>query len=283
MKRQFSQCIFQCLAIAVLLFIATADAQAQLGGLKKKLPGGGGSGNSSNADLDSVLTQIDSARVKFAYARITLSLTDDVIRRQALRNSTKKSAQGQIEKDKKDIEALDRSIAEKRKLLAELGKQTGGGKYDEKTEQQVNKQIQGEEQKREEKRAMVAQEIADKEAHEKDLSKQDRDNYGKLAKLLYGAAKQEQDAIETAKDVKPRAESAAANTRNSPLSLMNTQPKRVNEGMKGLNEILSEGPKHLATLTDVAKHLAKIGGVDLTDAKFQAKVVTDEDEIPTDW
>ena len=64
---------------------------------------------------------------------------------------------------------------------------------------------------------------------------------------------------------------------------MNTQPKKLNDGMKGLNEILSEGPKHLATLTDVAKHLAKIGGVDLTDTKFQAKVVTDEDEIPTDW
>src|SRR5215468_8533526 len=276
MMRHFSQRVFQFLAIAMLLFIVVADAQAQLGGLKKKLPGGGGGSSSgSSGEIDSILVQMDSARVKFAYARVTLSLTDDVIRRQALRNSAKKSTQGQIEKDKKEIEALDRSIAEKRKLLAELGRQSGGGKYDEKTEQQVNKQVQNEEQQRDEKRAMVAQEISDKEAHEKDLSKQDKENYGKLAKLLYGAAKQEQDAIETAKDVKPRAESAASNTRNSPLSLANTQPKRLNEGMKGLNEILSEGPKHLATLTDVAKHLAKIGGVDLTDAKFQAKVVTD--------
>src|SRR5215468_11682664 len=275
MMRHFSQRVYQFLAIAMLLFIAVSDAQAQLGGLKKKLPGVGGGSSGSSAEIDSILVQMDTARVKFAYARVSLSLADDVIRRQALRNSAKKSTQGQIEKDKKEIEALDRSIAEKRKLLAELGRQSGGGKYDEKTEQQVNKQVQNEEQQRDEKRAMVAQEISDKEAHEKDLSKQDKENYGKLAKLLYGAAKQEQDAIETAKDVKPRAESAASNTRNSPLSLANTQPKRLNEGMKGLNEILSEGPKHLATLTDVAKHLAKIGGVDLTDAKFQAKVVTD--------
>ncbi len=278
MINRFSMRVFQCLTLAMFLIAAGVTAQAQFDKLKKKLPGLG-----SNSEVDTILSQMDGARVKSAYARITLSLADDVIRRQALRNSTKKSAQGQIEKDKKEIEALDRSIAEKRKLLAELGKQTGSSKYDEKTEQQVNKQVQGEEQKREEKRALVAQEIADKEAHEKDLSKQDRDNYGKLARLMYGAAKQEQDAIEAAKDVKPRAESAATNTRNSPLSLMNTQPKRINEGMKGLNEILAEGPKHVALLTEVANHLAKIGGVDLTDAKFQAKVVTDEDEIPTDW
>ena len=278
MINRFSVRVFQCLTLALFLIAAGVTAQAQFDKLKKKLPGLG-----SNSEVDTILSQMDGARVKSAYARITLSLADDVIRRQALRNSTKKSAQGQIEKDKKEIEALDRSITEKRKLLAELGKQTGSSKYDEKTEQQVNKQVQGEEQKREEKRALVAQEIADKEAHEKDLNKQDRDNYGKLARLLYGAAKQEQDAIETAKDVKPRAESAATNTKNSPLSLMNTQPKRINEGMKGLNEILAEGPKHVALLTEVANHLAKIGGVDLTDAKFQAKVVTDEDEIPTDW
>jgi hypothetical protein len=278
MINRFSVRVFQCLTLALFLIAAGVTAQAQFDKLKKKLPGLG-----SKSEVDTILSQMDGARVKSAYARITLSLADDVIRRQALRNSTKKSAQGQIETDKKEIEALDRSIAEKRKLLAELGKQTGSSKYDEKTEQQVNKQVQSEEQKREEKRALVAQEIADKEAHEKDLSKQDRDNYGKLARLLYGAAKQEQDAIETAKDVKPRAESAATNTRNSPLSLMNTQPKRINEGMKGLNEILAEGPKHVALLTEVANHMAKIGGVDLTDAKFQAKVVTDEDEIPTDW
>jgi len=278
MTHRFSLRVIQCLALATVLIAAGADAHAQFDKLRKKIPGMGGS-----SEVDTILSQMDGARVKSAYARITLSLADDVIRRQALRNSAKKSTQSQIEKDKKEVEALDRSIAEKRKLLAELGRQSGGGKYDEKTEQQVNKQVQNEEQQRDEKRAMVAQEISDKEAHEKDLSKQDKENYGKLAKLLYGAAKQEQDAIETAKDVKPRAESAASNTRNSPLSLAITQPKRLNEGMKGLNEILSEGPKHLATLTDVAKHLAKIGGVDLTDAKFQAKVVTDEDEIPTDW
>jgi hypothetical protein len=264
--------------LALFLIVSGISAQAQFDKLRKKLPGMG-----SSSEVDTVLSQMDGARVKSAYARITLSLADDVIRRQALRNTTRKSASGQIEKDKKEIEALDRSIAEKRKLLAELGRQTGGSKYDEKTEQQVNQQLQGDEQQREEKRAMVAQEMADKEAHDKDLSKQDRDNYGKLAKLLYGAAKQEQDAIETAKEVKPRAESAAAGTRNSPLSLMNTQPKRVNEGMKGLNEIIAEGPKHVATLTEVANHMAKIGGVDLSDAKFQAKVATNEDDIPTDW
>lgn len=285
MMRHFSQRVFQCLAIAALIFIATSDAQAQLGGLKKKIPGVGGSSNSSssNAELDSVLTQIDSARVKFAYARLTLSLTDDVIRRQALRNSTKKSSGSQIEKDKKEIEALDRSIAEKRKLLAELGRQSGGGKYDEKTEQQVGNQLKADEQQRAEKRALVDQEIKDKESREKELNGQDKDNYGKLARLLYTAAKQEQAAVETAKDVQPRAQSAASNLRNDPTTMAGAQPKRLNEGMKGLNEIIAEGPKHAAQMAEVAKHLAKIGGLDLTDAKFQSKVVTDENEIPTDW
>ncbi|MGH9938175.1 MAG: hypothetical protein ACREAM_18170 [Blastocatellia bacterium] len=281
MTNRFSMRVFQCLALAAFLIGAVADAQAQFDKLKKKIPGAGGSSN--NSELDSILSQMDSARVKFAYARITLSLADDVIRRQALRNSGKKSTQGQIEKDKKEIEALDRSIVEKRKLLAELGRQSGGGKYDEKTEQQVGNQLKADEQQRAEKRALVDQEIADKQSREKELSSQDRDNYGKLARLLFSAAKQEQAAIETAKEVKPRAESAASNTRNDPTSLANTQPKRLNEGMKGLNEILSDGPKHAATLADVAKHLAKVGGVDLTDTKFQAKVVTDEDDIPTDW
>ncbi len=283
MMRHFSQRLIQSLAIAAFLFIATADAQAQLGGLKKKLPGGGGSSSGSNAELDSVLTQIDIARVKFAYARMTLSLTDDVIRRQALRNSAKKSTGGQIEKDKKEIEALDKSIAEKRKLLAELGRQSGGGKYDEKTDQQVGNQLKADEQQRSEKRALVEQEIKDKEAREKELSKQDKDNYGKLASLLFTAAKQEQAAIETAKDVQPRAQSAASNLRNDPTSMAGSQPKRLNEGVKNLNEIISEGPKHAAQMADVAKHLAKIGGLDLTDSKFQSKVVTDENEIPTDW
>lgn len=280
MMRHFSQRIFQCLVVAALLFIAAADAQAQLGGLKKKLPGMGG--NSNNAELDSILTTIDSARVKFAYAQVTLSLTDDIIRRQALRNSAKKSTGGQIEKDKKELEALDRSIAEKRKLVAELGRQSGSGKYDEKTDKEVGNQLKADEEQRAEKRALVEQEIKDQETR-KEVSPQDRDNYGKLARLLYTAAKQEQAAIETAKDVKPRAESTASNLRNDPTAMAGTNPKRLNTGLKNLNEIVTEGPKHAATLASVAKNLAKIGGVDLTDSKFQAKVVTDEDEIPTDW
>ena len=270
--------VAQGTALLLVFFALVSPAHAQFDKLKKKIPGMGGS-----SEIDNILSQMDGARVKSAYARITLSLADDIIRRQALRNSTKKSTQSQIEKDQKEIEALDRSIAEKKKLLAELGKQTNGGKYDEKTSQQVEKQVQADEQQRAEKRAMVDQEIADKEAREKELSKQDKENYGKLAKLLYGAAKQEQDAIETAKDVKPRAESAAANTKNSPTNLISTQPKKLNDGLKGLGEIISEGPEHVATLSSVAKHLAKIGGVDLTDPKFKPTVVTDEDEIPTDW
>lgn len=270
--------IAQCLALLALLFLAAADAQAQFDKLRKKIPGMGG-----NSEVDTILSQMDGARVKSAYARITLSLADDIIRRQALRNSAKKSTQGQIEKDQKEIEALDRSIVEKRKLLAELGKQTNGGKYDDKTAQEVEKQNKTDEQQRAEKRAMVDQEIADKERREKELSKQDRENYGKLARLLYGAAKQEREAMETAQDVKPRAESAAASTRNSPMGLVSTQPKKLNDGMKNLSEILAEGPQHLTTLTTVANHLAKIGGIDLTDPKFQPKVATSEDEIPTDW
>jgi hypothetical protein len=283
MMRNFSQLVFQCLVIAALLFIVSADAQAQLGGLKKKVPGLGGGESSSNAELDSILTTIDSARVKFAYARISLSLADDVIRRQALRNSSKKSTGSQIEKDKKELEALDRSIAEKRNLVAELGRQSGGGKYDENTDKQVGNQLKADEERRDEKRALVEQEIKDKEAREKELGPQDRDNYGKLARLLFTAAKQEQAAIETAKDVKPRAESAASNVRNDPTAMAGANPKRLNSGLKNLNEIITEGPKHVATMASVAKNLAKIGGIDLTDTKFQAKVVTDEDEIPTDW
>lgn len=269
---------FQAAVLVTLLFAAVTDAQAQFDKIRKRIPGMGGS-----SEVDTILGQIDGVRVKSAYARITLSLADDIIRRQALRNSTKKSTQAQIEKDEKEIEALDRSIVEKRKLLAELGRQTGGSKYDEKTDQQVEKQLKAEEQQRADKRALVDQEIADKERREKELSKQDRENYGKLARILYGAAKQEQDAVETARDLKPRAESAAANTKNSPLNLASTQPKKLNDGVKGLSDVLAEGPQHLATLTSVAQHLAKIGGVDLTDSKFQPKVVTNEDEIPTDW
>jgi hypothetical protein len=269
---------FQYIALLALLLAGVTDAQAQFDKLRKKIPGMGG-----NSEVEAVVKQMDSARVKSAYARITLSLADDVIRRQALRNTARKSTQSQIEKDQEEIKALDKSIAEKRKLLAELGRQTNGGKYDDKTSQDVEKQIEADEKQQAEKRAMVEQEIADKEKREKELSEKDRENYGKLARLLYGAAKQEQDAIETARDVKPRAESAAANTRNSPGGLLSTQPKKLEKGLQGVSEILAEGPQHLATLTSVANHLAKIGGVDLTDPKFQPKVVTDEDEIPTDW
>jgi len=287
MMRHFSQRVFQCLAIGALLFVAVSDAQAQFDKLKKKIPvvGGGGSSSSGggSGNIDSILGQMDGARVKFAYARVTLSLADDIIRRQALRNSTKKSTGSQIEKDKKEIEALDRSIAEKRKLLAELGRQSGGEKYDEKTEQQVGNQLKADEQQRSEKRALVDQEVKDKESHDKELSKQDKDNYGKLAGLLYTAAKQEQAAVESAKETQPRAQAAASNLRSDPTAVSGSQPKRLNEGLKGLNEIISEGPKHAATMTDVAKHLAKIGGIDLTDSKFQSRVVTDENEIPTDW
>jgi vacuolar-type H+-ATPase subunit I/STV1 len=261
-----------------LLTVAAPDAQAQFDKLRKKIPGVSG-----NSEVDSILSQMDGARVRSAYARVTLSLADDVIRRQALRNTTRKSTAAQIEKDKQEIEALDRSIAEKKKLLAELGRQTGGSKYDEKTSEKVEQQLGEEQQQRAEKRAMVDREIAEKEARNKELSETDRQNYGKLARLLYTAAKQEQQAIETARDVQPRAESAARNTGNSPGGLLSTQPKRLNEGLKGLNEIMKEGPTHLAVLSNVANHMAKIGGVDLTDAKYQPKVVTDEDDIPTDW
>src|SRR5262249_2636918 len=149
-------------------------------------------------------TQIDNVRVRSAYARITLSLADDVIRRQALRNTTKKSTQSQVEKDKKELEAIDRSIAEKRKLLAELGRQTSGGKYDAKTAESVDKQLKADEQQQAEKRALVDQEVADKEAREKDLSSKDRDNYGKLAGLLAMAARQEHLAVDSARETKPR-------------------------------------------------------------------------------
>jgi hypothetical protein len=270
--------VFQCLALVALLSAVAPNAHAQFDKLRKRIPGLGGS-----SAVDTILSQMDSARAKSAYARLSLSLADDIIRRQALRNSAKKSTQSQIEKDQAEIAALDRSIAEKRKLLVEVGRQANGSKYDDKTADKVDAQMKAEEQQRAEKRALVDQEIADKQRREKELSKQDRENYGKLAKLLYGAAKQEREAMETARDVKPRAESAASSTRNSPGSLLSTQPKRLNDGLKGLSEIIEEGPENLATLTSVANHLAKIGGLDLTDSKFQAQVVTDEDEIPTDW
>ena len=114
------------------------------------------------------------------------------------------------------------------------------------------------------------------------MGDKDRENYGKLARILFGAAKQERESVESAQALKPRAESAAVNSKNSPLSLASTQPKKLNDGIEGLGKILSEGPQHAATLAAVANHMAKIGGVDLTDPKFQPKVVTDEDEVP-EW
>ena len=270
--------IFQGVLISVLIVGAAVEAEAQFDKLRKKVPGLGGS-----SEVESIVREIDAARVKSAYARVSLSLADDIIRRQALQNTTKKSTESQIEKDKQEIAELDRSIAGKRKLLAEIGRQSGSGKYDEKTSAEVEKQTKAEEQQRAEKRAQVDEEIADKERREKELSAKERENYGKLAKLLYGAAKQEREAIESARDLKPRAESAASNSKNNPLNLASTQPKRLNDGVKGLGEILSEGPQHAATLASVANHMAKIGGVDLTDPKFQPKVVTDEEEVPTDW
>jgi hypothetical protein len=257
--------------------LATA-AQAQFDKLKKHLPGGGG-----NSEVNAILDQMESARLKSAYARVTLSLADDIIRRQALRNTTKKSAKGQTEKDEQELKALDQSIAEKRKLLASLGKKSGSGKYDEQTEKEVKEQLKADEEQRAEKRAMIDEEIADRERNEKQLSQQDRENHLKLARILYGAAKQEEAAVKTAQDVRPRAQSAASNTSRSPLNLASTQPKKLNDGIKSMDELLAEGPKNIATLTTVAKHLAKIGGVDLTDSKFQPKLVTDENEIPTDW
>ena len=269
---------FQTLALCALIFTVATEVHAQFDKLRRKLPGGGGS-----SEIDSLLRQIDGARAKSSYARVSLSLADDLIRRQALRNSTKKSTAGQIEKDQQEVAALDRSIAAKQKLLAELGRQANGGKYDEKTAKEVDQQMKAEEQQRAEKRAQVDEEIADRERREKEMGPKDRENYGKLAKILYGAAKQERDAVETAQDLKPRAESAAANTRNNPLNLASSQPKKLNEGIEGLGQILAEGPQHAATLAAVANHLAKIGGVDLTDPKYQSTVVTDEDQIPTDW
>ncbi len=277
-SRTLVRMFWSALFLAIVAGCAT-DSYAQFDKLKKKIPGMGG----GSSEIDSILSQMDSARIRSAYARVTLSLADDVIRRQALRNTTKKSSAAQIEKDKKDLEALDKSIAEKKKLLAELGRQTGSSKYDEKTSENVDAQLKSDQEKRDEKRAMIDAEIADKEKNEKGLGAKDKENYGKLARLLFTAAKQEKEAVDTAREVQPRAESAARNTSNNPGSLASTQPKRLNEGLKGLNEIIAEGPAHISTLTSVANHLAKIGGIDLTDAKYQSRVVTDEDEIPTDW
>ena len=265
-------------ALSALMAVITIDAEAQFDKFKKKLPGLGGS-----SEVETIVRQIDGVRAKSAYARLSLSLADDIIRRQALRNTARKSSEGQIQKDEQEIAALDRSIAAKRKLLAQVGQHANSGTYDDKTGAEVDKQMKAEEQQRAEKRAMADEEIADQEKREKELSPKDKENYGKLSRLLWGAAKQEKEAVEGAQDLKPRAESAAANSKNSPLSLASTQPKRLKDGVDGLSEVLTEGPQHAATLTSVANHLAKIGGVDLSDPKYQPKVVTSEDEIPTDW
>jgi small-conductance mechanosensitive channel len=268
----------QIVLVSALLAMTSISADAQLDKLRKKLPGLGGS-----SEVETIVRQIDGVRAKSAYARISLSLADDIIRRQALRNTARKSSEGQIQKDEQEIAALDKSIAAKKKLLVQVGQQANSGTYDEKTSAEVDKQMKAEEQKRAEQRAMVDEEIADKEKREKELSPKDKENYGKLARLLWGASKQEKEAVEGAHDLKPRAESAAANTKNSPYSLASTQPKRLKDGVDGLSEVLSEGPQHAATLASVANHLAKIGGIDLTDPNYQPKVVTSDDEIPTDW
>jgi hypothetical protein len=269
--------IFRPGILLALLVIPSMSANAQFDKIKKKVSGLG-----SSSEVDTIIRDIDATRAKSAYARVSLSLADDIIRRQALRNTTKKSAEGQIEKDKQELAALDQSIAAKKKLLAEVGKESNSGKYDEKTAAEVDRQATADEEQREQRRAQVDAEIADQEKREKDMSDKDRENYGKLARLLFGAAKEERESVESAQGLKPRAETAATNTKNSPLSLASTQPKKLNDGIEGLGKILSEGPQHAATLAAVANHLAKIGGVDLSDPKFQPKVVTDEDEVP-EW
>jgi len=148
--------IVQFLALVALTFTFTSDAQAQFDKLRKRLPGAGG-----NSEVESIILEIDRARVKSAYARVSLSLADDIIRRQALRNSAKKSSQGQIEKDQQEVAALDRSIAAKRKLVAELGRQSNSGKYDEKTAKEVDQQLKADEDQRAQKRAQVDEDLVD--------------------------------------------------------------------------------------------------------------------------
>jgi len=264
---------------AVLLAASAFQGCSQVSSLQKKVPTLG-----SNGEVDQLLTQIDVARSRSAYARATLSLADDVIHRQALRNTTKRSTGAQIEKDQQELAALDRAIAEKKKLVAKLGRQTASGTgRDEETAAELDRQLEAEEGEQLEKRALVAQEIADAERREDSLSGSDRANYVKLGKLLVSAAGQEKLAIDTARDVKPRAESAVQNGKDNPRSLLGTQLVRLTNGTEGLTEILSEGPVHLATLTKVGTDLGRIGGVDLTKAEFQPQVATDEDDIPTDW
>ncbi|HZN10784.1 MAG TPA: hypothetical protein VFC61_03845, partial [Blastocatellia bacterium] len=86
------------LSLFLVLCAATATAEAQFDKLRKRLPGVGG-----GSEVDALVSQMDTIRVKSAYARVSLSLADDLIRRQALRNSTQKTAEGQIAKDKQEV------------------------------------------------------------------------------------------------------------------------------------------------------------------------------------
>ncbi|MFN7945509.1 MAG: hypothetical protein U0Z53_09165 [Blastocatellia bacterium] len=289
MRYQYLTRLLPALLLPVVLLALPGTAQAQFGKLKEKLRKVEEIGNKAervgkgNSEINAIVSAMDSARIKSAYARVSLSLADDIIRRQALLNSTRKSTGGQIAKDQQEIKELDRSIAEKKKLLADLGRKSNSGKYDEQTDTSIQASLNEDEKRREEKRAMVDQELADRERRSGEMSKQERENYSLLAKILYGASKQEKDAMVTAKDTGPRAQSAAEHAQNNKEKWLETNPKQFQEGIDAMKVILAEGPQHLAVLTRVASHFGRIGGLDLTKGEFQAKIVTDEDEIPTDW
>jgi hypothetical protein len=276
------------LALSAVMFLPEA-AHAQFGKLKEQMRKVENVGDKisrvgkGNSELASIVSAMNNARLKSAYARVSLSLADDIIRRQALLNSTKKSTKGQIEKDQQEVKELDKSIVEKRKLLADLGRKNNSGKYDDETKAQYETGIQQDEQKREEKRAMIDAELEDRDRRKGEMSKQERDNYALLAKVLWGASKQEKEAMETARDTGPRAQSVAQNADSNSTKWLEANPKQFQEGIEAMNQIVTEGPAHLATLTRVANHFARIGGVDLSKDEFQAKVVTSEDELPADW
>ena len=270
--------IFRPGILLALLIIPSMSANAQFDKIKKKVSGLG-----SSSEVDTIIRDIDATRAKSAYARVSLSLADDIIRRQALRDTTKKSAEGQIEKDKQELAALDQSIAAKKKLLAEVGKESNSGKYDEKTAAEVDRQAKADEEQREQKRALVDAEIADQEKREKDSERpRIARTTGNSRACSSAPPNRSANQLNLRKHSSHALETAAINSKNSPLSLASTQPKKLNDGIEGLGKILSEGPQHAATLAAVANHLAKIGGVDLSDPKFQPKVVTDEDEVP-EW
>src|SRR4030095_9234175 len=83
----------QIVLVSALLGISSISAEAQFDKMRKKLRGLGGS-----SEVETIVRQIDGVRAKSAYARISLSLADDIIRRQALRNTTRKSSEGQTQK-----------------------------------------------------------------------------------------------------------------------------------------------------------------------------------------